>query len=416
MKGEKIITLLLLAWRNVWRNKRRSLVVISSIAFGIFAMIISMGIMNGFNVQMVENTIGISLGHISIHRKGWQDEMKLGLHFIPTPALMARLKSHPEIEGFSPKIKTEGIIRSSATSRQVMVIGIEPDLERTSSAIFKYTLQEKGSRFLTNSDSDAILISKELAEKLELQIGDKAVLMLQDTNRQIHGAGLKVTGLYQTPVDAFDKFSVFVPLKKIQELSLLGQGISQIVVRLKNGRNAEKVKASLQSALDNPSLEILTWKEMDPSLVRAIKLFDQMMYIFFAIIFITVVFSVANTLIMAIMERFHEIGVMKSIGTRPSWIFSLIVMEAGFLGLAGLLTGTAGGIVLTLLLSHTGIDFSFYMESMRSWGTGSVIYPTIKMLDMIMAALIVLVTTFLAALYPAVKAARLKPLEALHYV
>ncbi len=416
MNGEKITTLALLAWRNVWRNKRRSLVVISSIAFGIFAMIISMGIMNGFNVQMVENTIGVSLGHISIHRKGWQDDMKLKLHFSPSPTLIARLKSHPEIHGFSPKIKTEGIIRSSVTSRQVMIIGIDSYLERNASAIHDYTSREKGSRFFTTSDYDSIIISKEIAEKLDLMPGDKAVLMLQDKKRQIHGAGLKVVGLYQTPIDAFDKFSVFVPLKKIQELSLLGRGISQIVVKIKNGRNAERIKKSLLSAIDDPSLEILTWKEMDPSLVRAIRLFDQMMYIFFGIIFITVVFSVANTLIMAIMERFHEIGVMKSIGTRPAWIFSIIVMEASFLGAVGLLSGTAGGLLLTLMLSHTGIDFSFYMESIRSWGTGSVIYPTVKLLDMIVAAVIVLITTFLAALYPAIKAARIKPLEALHYV
>jgi ABC-type lipoprotein release transport system permease subunit len=151
-------------------------------------------------------------------------------------------------------------------------------------------------------------------------------------------------------------------------------------------------------------------------MVRAIKLFDQMMYFFFAIIFITVIFSVANTLIMAVVERFHEIGVMKSIGTRPSWIFSLIVLEAIFLGTVGFIMGCAIGILCTAFLSYTGIDFSFYMESMRTWGTGSIIYPEIKMLDMIIASLIVLLTTCIAALYPAVKAARIKPLDALHFV
>lgn len=416
MTLEKMKILALLSWRNVWRNRRRSLVVISSIAFGIFAMILSVGIMNGFNVQMVENTIGTSLGHISIHHKGWQDEMKLALHFIPSPSLMAQLKSHPDIEGFSPRVKTEGIIRSSATSRQVLIIGIDPAFEQNASVIHLYTSQENGSRFLTPTDQDALLISREIAEKLELTIGDKAVLMLQDTRRQLHGAGLKVAGIYQTPIDAFDKFTVFTPIQKLQELSGLDNAISQIVVRLKNGRDVARIKDYLSRKIDDPSLEILTWKEMDPSLVRAIRLFDQMMYIFFAIIFITVVFSVANTLIMAIMERFHEIGVMKSIGTRPSWIFSIIVMEAGFLGAVGLILGISMGLLLTLLLSYTGIDFSFYIESMRSWGTGSVIYPTIKLLDMIMAALIVLMTTFIAALYPALKAARIKPLEALHYV
>ena len=174
--------------------------------------------------------------------------------------------------------------------------------------------------------------------------------------------------------------------------------------------------SDLIEKLDGKTLEVLSWKDMAPGLVSAVKLFDSMMYIFFAIIFITVVFSVANTLIMAIMERFHEIGVMKSIGTRPSWIFSMVMIEAVSLSFVGLAAGVALGSAVTLILSITGIDFSFYMESMRTWGTGSVIYPTIKAMDVIMAMVIVLVTSIIAALYPALKAARIKPLDALHFI
>lgn len=405
-----------MGWRNVWRNRRRSLVVISSIGFGIFAMILSMGIMNGFNIQMVENTIGTSLGHIAIHRRGWQDDMKLSLNFIPSGALYSALKANSRIAGYAPRVKTDGIVRSSETSQQVLVTGIDPLMEKSASQIYDYTLKENGSRFFEPSDDGAILISKILAEKLELLPGDKMVLMLQDKSRAIAGVGLRVAGLYRTPIDVFDKFVVFVPLRKLQEITGLGNGISEMTVRLGNSRHVDAVKTDLARRAGDPSLEILTWKDMDPSLVRAVKLFDQMMYIFFAIIFVTVIFSVANTLIMAIMERFHEIGVMKSIGTRPSWIFSLIMIEACFLGAAGLAAGSAAGMAATGLLAHTGIDFSFYVESMRTWGTGSIIYPAIKALDMIMAGVIVLVTTILAALYPALKAARIRPLEALHYI
>jgi ABC-type lipoprotein release transport system permease subunit len=405
-----------MGWRNVWRNRRRSLVVISSIGFGIFAMILSMGIMNGFNVQMVENTIGTSLGHVAIHRTGWQDEMKLALNFTPSGALYSALKANPRVAGFAPRVKTEGIVRSSETSQQVLVVGIDPVMERNASQIYDYTLKEEGSRFLEPGDREAILISQYLAGKLELLTGDKTVLMLQDRNRILQGVGLRVTGLYRTPIDAFDKFVVFVPIRKLQEITGLGSAVSEITVRLGSSRDVDPVKSYLAKKTGDPSLEILTWKEMDPSLVRAVKLFDQMMYIFFAIIFVTVIFSVANTLIMAIMERFHEIGVMKSIGTRPSWIFALIMIEACFLGAVGLAAGTALGLAATGLLAHTGIDFSFYVESMRTWGTGSVIYPAIKALDMVVAGVIVLATTIIAALYPALKAARIKPLEALHYI
>ena len=151
-------------------------------------------------------------------------------------------------------------------------------------------------------------------------------------------------------------------------------------------------------------------------MLRAIKLFDMTMYIFFSIIFVTVVFSVANTLIMAIMERFREIGVMKSIGTRPAFIVAMVIFEAVNLGFVGLAAGMIFGELFILIFSFTGIDFSFYSESMRTMGTGNIIYPTLKTADIAISALIVLVTTVLAALYPAFKAARIKPLEALHYV
>ena len=140
------------------------------------------------------------------------------------------------------------------------------------------------------------------------------------------------------------------------------------------------------------------------------------MVVIFIIVFITVIFSIANTLIMSIIERFHELGVMKSIGTRPSRVFFIVMYEAMCLGLLGLALGIAVSVPIVLILGKTGIDFSFALESMRKWGTGSVIYPVISPRDIVSASLVVFITTFIAALYPALKAARIKPLDALNYI
>ena len=155
---------------------------------------------------------------------------------------------------------------------------------------------------------------------------------------------------------------------------------------------------------------------MAPNLVNAIKLMDKMLLIYYAIFFITVVFSIANTLIMSILERFHEIGVMKSIGTRPSQVFFVVMFEALNLGAVGLLAGLTIGMALILTLSWTGIDFSAFMEAMRQWGAGSIIYPFITLKDFIITTIVVELTSIIAAIYPAIKAARIKPLEALHYI
>lgn len=155
---------------------------------------------------------------------------------------------------------------------------------------------------------------------------------------------------------------------------------------------------------------------MAPSIVSAIRLWDAMMYIFFCIIFTTVIFSVANTMIMAVMERFHEIGVMKCIGTRPGNVFLMVLSEAVNLGLAGMAAGLCAGLAFNISFAVIGINLSLFSESMRIWGTGSVIYPLMMMKDVIASVTIVLTTAVTASIYPAYKAAKTKPLEALNYL
>ena len=408
-------TFIKLSWRNIWRNKRRSLVVIFSMALGIFAMIFSIGFMNGMNIQAVENTISTSLGHIAIHSDGFQENMKLQYNFKPDKLIYEKIKKNNSYKAHAPHVKIQGMVRSSEASKGVIIIGIDPEQEKKISKIHDYTMKKNGSEFLTDPMEESILISKEMGKKLDLLAGDRLVLMLQDRENKIVGTGLKVKGFYETPISSFDKYVVYTGINRLQEITGIGDNISEITILLKNKNSVDEVKKSLTGSINNKGLEILSWKDMAPNLVSAIELFDSMMYIFFSIIFITVVFSVANTLIMAIMERFHEIGVMKSIGTRPSMIFFMVIFEALSLGIVGLALGISTALLAIFILSFSGIDLSFYMESMRVYGSGSVIYPVIKILDIVIAVIIITFTTLIASLYPAVKAARIKPLEALHY-
>lgn len=411
-----MLTLLQIAWRNLWRNKRRSLIVAFSIGFGILAMILSIGFMNGFNNQMVENTINTSLGHIAIHQNGWQKNPKLEKNFHIDQKMISAVKQLPNIAAYAPRVKVQGIVRSSAAARGVMINGIDPLLESKVSRLQDYTSKEKGSAYFAIGDEEAVLISQTLATKLDLRIGEKLVVMVQDKNMEIVGVGLTIKGIYQTPIDTFDKFMIFVPIGYLQKITGIGNNVTELNILLNDKKTVDLAQTFLKGKITNSSLEILSWKDMAPNLVSAIKLFDSMVYIFFAIVFITVIFSVANTMIMAIMERFHELGVMKSIGTKPSWIFWLIIFEAVNLGFVGLFIGTFSGLGIVKFMSWYGIDFSVFSESMRVWGTGSIIYPSIRFKDLFVAMLIVLVTTVLAAIYPAIKATRIKPLEALNHI
>ncbi len=406
----------MIGWRNLWRNKRRSLVVITAISLGIFSMLLAMGIMNGMNNQMVENTIKTSLGHVAIHYDGFHNDMKLKYSFKPQPDIMKAVKDNQYMKHYTIRVKFEAMIRSSEASQGVMIMGIDPENEKKVSSIYQYTLKKEGSSFLESPDSDEILISTTMADKLDLLVGDRLVVMFQDTSKELVGNAFTVKGLFETPISSFDKYVVYTGINTLQKMTGLENRISEISILTNKKEQVDKAAAQMRSELSGNNLEILTWKDMAPSLVRSVALFDTMMYVFFAIIFITVIFSIANTLIMAIMERFHEIGVMKSIGTRPSWIGSMVMFEAVNLGLVGLGAGMAAAILVISLLGATGIDFGFYAESMRMWGTGTVIYPSLKTMDFVVSALIVFANTIIAAVYPAMKAARIKPLDALHYV
>ena len=182
----------------------------------------------------------------------------------------------------------------SESSRGVMIVGIDPELEKNISKIYDYTRKKDGSSFISGRNTDEILISREMAEKLDLLVGDRLVVMLQDKHNEIIGTGLRVCGLYETPVNSYDRFVVFVGIEKLQAMNGMGANISEISVLLHDKKDVDTVKSSLIAGINDGSLEILSWKDMAPSLVKSIRLFDTMMFIFFAIIFMTVVFSIAN--------------------------------------------------------------------------------------------------------------------------
>lgn len=411
-----MFTYIKLSWRNIWRNKRRSLIVIFSIGIGIFFMLITMALVNGMNYQMIDNTISTSLGHLSIHKKGFLDNVKVSYSFTPDSGIYNKLDGVSGVAGWTPRVKTEGIVRSSEASQGVMIVGIDPEKEKDVSEIFKYTSKSDGSEFLKDSSSGDVLISDQLADKLDLVIGDRLVIMLQNSRDEIAGEALTVRGLFRSPIDSFDKYVIFTGLKKLQKSAGLENRISEISIRTVTRDESMSVKNAVSALIKDPGIEALSWQEMSPSMMSAIRLYDAMMFIFFGIIFTTVIFSVANTMIMAVMERFHEIGVMKCIGTRPLYIFIMIVSEAVNLGLAGMAAGLLSGMIFNIVSGITGIDLSMFSESMRIWGTGSIIYPIIMFKDIAASVVIVFLTAVISAVYPAYKAAKIKPLEALNYL
>ncbi len=238
-----------MSWRNVWRHWRRSLVVISTVAMRIFAMLVCAVFMNGFNVQLVENTINTSLGHVAVHRRGFQKDMRLEYNFRADEALYDAIRCTRDVISFAPRVKVAGMVRSSEASRGVTVMGIDPVREKGVSRIYQYTLLTGGSSFLDDPAEDAILISKTMARKLDLVLGDRLVIMIQAQDGQIIGAGLRVKGFFMTPIDGIDRHTVYVGITRLQEITRLGENISEINIITRDKNTADPTKLSLARAI-----------------------------------------------------------------------------------------------------------------------------------------------------------------------
>ncbi len=256
--------------RNVWRNRRRSLIVISSVATGVFAMLLAMGLLNGIMTQMVENTINTSLGHVSIRKSGPGQSLHLADAFRPgTDIDQALNENASSIRGWAPRVKVKGMARSSASSRGVVVVGIDPVKERTVSHLAEYTLASDGSTFLKDSSSSSVLISRSMAEKLDLVPGDKMVLMLQNSKGEIIGAGLTVRGTFRTPVDSFDRFTVFTGIDRLRELTGIGSKVSEINIVLHNRSSAVAIRDRIRNGISPPRTSVpsagMTWPRAWPT-------------------------------------------------------------------------------------------------------------------------------------------------------
>jgi len=251
-------TFIMLGWRNLWRQKRRSLVVILSITLGVLMMLLAIGIMNGMIAQMLDNSISTKLGHIAISGRGFSDTMRIENNFFPDDRISTALRKEKDIVAFAPRIKAYGMIQSGEASRGVMIIGVLPSSEINVSKINEFTLPDEGGRFLSDPDALDILISKSLADKLDVYVGDRVVLMLTDKDNERAGVGLTVRGFFRTPVEDYDNMVVYMGIGRLQTLTNLGGNISEITIITKKKEIADSVKERLSRAINDPSLEVLS--------------------------------------------------------------------------------------------------------------------------------------------------------------
>ena len=400
-----------LAWRNLWRNKRRSLIILLSVIVGMIAMNILDGLMNGMVYQMLFNQVNTYVSHVQIHKKGFKDNKQVQNYIPDYYKVEDVVKKDSLIKAYSKRVIAYGLVSSASNSTGAYINGIIPDDEAKVSIIKSSII--KGS-YLSGADHE-IIISEKLAEKLGVETGDKIVIMSNTTEGDVGSDLFRITGLFRTFSSEFDKTNVYIPLKSAQRLLGIGDNIYEFAIVANHYQNASLIASSISKQIGS-KYEVFSYKDILPFLVLQIDMYGQLSFVITLIVSLALIFGIINTMLMAVFERVREFGVLMSIGMKNKKIFSMILLEALILGIFGTVIGTLSGLIIQLPLIHTGINLSLFAQSLNSLGVGAIIYPIISPENTFVTFITIPIVTVLGAIYPAVKAIRLQPVYALHYV
>ncbi len=397
-----------LAWRNLWRNHRRTLIMLAAVAVGVWAMMFMTSLMRGMVNEMIRDAVKSLPGHVQIHHPLYRDDPNV-VNAIPPPAgeLLAALES-PEVVAWASRVRVPAVISSERESRSVTLLGIDPVRE---SAISFIANDMAEGRFLESAADSGIIIGRKLADTLDTEIGKRIVIMSQDPDNEIADRGFRVVGLFDSKVQNLEESFVFAGIETTQKLLKIGDQVHEVAIAGSGFRDIDPLYEKIAVAA-GPDLSVLPWYELDSYLGTMLGVMDGFVLVWIIVVFLALSFGLVNTLVMAVFERVREIGLMLALGMKPVVILGQIVVESLLLLLIGLLIGNVLAW-LTVVPLQDGIDVSMVAEGMEMFGASAVLYPELSIDDVIMANVIVIVLGIVASLSPAWRASRYQPIEAI---
>lgn len=404
----KLPVLTRLAWRYLWRNHRRTIIMLSAVSIGVWAMIFMTALTRGMVDQMIKDGISVMPGHVQIHNPLFLDDPSVSNRIALSDEQLAKKFDRAGFRGWASRVKVPAVITSERESRGVTLLGIDPLAEREFSFV---SYDDVEGRFLESVDDNGVVIGRKLADTLETRVGKRVVLMSQDPDNEIADRGFRVVGLFKANMPAFEEAYVFIGKKAAQKMLRIGDTTTEIVFLGDDYRNVEPTYERVTAIVDG-SLEVRRWYEIDTYLGTMLKVMDGFVLIWVVVIFLALSFGLVNTLVMAVFERIREIGLMLALGMKPASILGQIIIESMLLLAVGLAIGDVLAWATIQPLSG-GIDISVVAEGMEMMGASSILYPKLYLGDMILANVVVLILGFLASLSPAWRASRYEPVEAI---
>lgn len=397
------------AWRNLWRNKLRSSIIISAVTLGIFAGIFLIAFSNGMVNSRIQSIISNEISHIQIHQPGFLDNSQFSLLMANADSIITIVQKMPKVVAASKRVIINSMVASAETGIGVKITGVDPECERK---VTKLSSRIIDGNYLDETGKNPIVISERLAEKLKVGLKNKLIITVQDVNKNITGGTFRITGIYSTDNMMFDDANVFVRNNDICSLTGLDKtNAHEIAILLKENNNSNKVVKIL--AENFPKLEVKDWQELSPEAGYLVSAMNQYMYIFIIVILIALCFGIINTMLMVIMERVRELGMLMAIGMNRGRIFIMIMLETVFLSLSGGILGIIIGFAASKYFEKVGINLYFWKEAFSEIGFSSLVYPVIDSNTMMITTVMVIIAGIISSIYPAYKALKLNPSEAI---
>jgi ABC-type lipoprotein release transport system permease subunit len=405
--------LLRMSWRNVWRNWRRTVIAVIAISLGLVFLLIFDGMMGGAEQAMYGNVVKLQGGNVQVHAPGYREKanrMPL-LPLADAEAVVQAALAQPQVVGTSRRINTGGMVSSHEGTFPVAIVGIEPEREAPVGLLAENIV---AGRYLAAQDEDQILIGRALANRLEVNVGDRVTLVGRATHEQMRRRTMTVVGIYDLGITEVEKGMVYTSLAEAQALFDLRDQAIEVDVALQRMGQEEAVVAALQNAL--PGYEVDPWYITDPTTKQTMEMEKGIMSLFGFVILLIAGVGILNLLLMAVFERTREIGIMAAMGMKRWETLLLFLFEGAFIGLLGAVAGCVVGGLINLYLGQAGLPWAAGEYSELTALMGDRIYFHVGWGLLLSRGLTVLIIAALAALYPSWQASRREPAEALHYV
>ncbi len=399
-----------LAWRNLGRNRRRTLITGGAVAYGLAMLVMSSGVGEGVTSGMLARGIGSAAGTVAVQGPGWQDERKVE-QVVPDSSRVADqiAEALPEAT-VTRRVFVRGLLSSSSGSAAVSVTAVDAAAEARVNDIAEQVVE---GEYLDGTPG-GILLGRTLAESLDVGLGDKVVLLAKGRG-EMEGRLFRVTGMFDTGLDDIDGFCAHVGLGDAQELLGIGDGAHQVAAHLPGVSRARGATRTLERTLGGQALQVLSWQEALPELHEYTTYYRVQTYLAFVVMFAMIGLGIVNTVLMSVLERMREFGVMLALGSSPRRLAALVLTEAALLGGIAAALGVGLGALMTWPFAHWGMDFSMFFggDTLEVAGLPLItrLYAELDPLKVLVFAAAAWAITAAAALYPAYKAATLTPIE-----